>query len=153
MCNLNFLLQSMMWNAKGQNLLFLSRLDSQCWRRYFQSRSTAVFVVWAGQWVEGEQVALERTGGGIRGAPTLGSEGEPSGPVGLLQAGCSCPRALWSCSVVVHGQSEMVPQEFHLLPEPGSQQCWCGSWILFCSQISFFLHCSLLTQWLKTSLL
>lgn len=138
MCNLNFLLQNMRWHAKGPNLLFLTRLDCQCWRRYFQSRGTAAFVVQAGQWVEGEQVALEKTGGL---SPYPWSEGEPSCTVGLLQAGCSHPRTLWSCRVVP-GQSEMVPQEFHLLPELGSQQCWCGSWIFFCSQISFFLHCA-----------
>lgn len=54
-----------------------------------------------------------------------------------------------SCSLGP-GHSEMVPQEFHPLPELGSQQCSCGSWILSCTQISFFM---LLTQQLKTSLL
>lgn len=150
MCNLNFLLQNMRWHAKGPNLLFLTRLDCQCWRRYFQSRGTAAFVVWAGQWVEGEQVALEKTGGVIPEAPTLGVK------VSLhvlwvccrldvhIQGHCEaaglslgrvkwCPRNFTSCLSRAHSSADVAPEYFSVARFPFSY--------------------IVLTQWLKTSLL
>lgn len=153
MCNLNFLLKTMRWHAKGPNLLSLPGLNCERWRRCPQSRGTAVFVAisaWAGQWAEGGWPS--HTGRDWRSHPRDPYPRQhlpkPSRPLGLLQAGCAgrrmhVQRTLWSCSVIP-GQLEMVLQEFHSLPELGSQLCWCGSWTLFCNQISFFLLCSLL---------
>lgn len=135
-----FLLQNMRWHSKEPNLLFLPRLDWQCWRRCFQSRSTAVFVVWAGQRMEDEQVALGKAGGVLWEAPTLGSEDEPSCAVvccrmdvhlqghweaAVLSLGRVkwCPRNFTSCH---HSSADVAPGYFFVARFPFSYIVHCG---------------------------